>query len=71
MQSDQLEEIREQWRVAQEYNKENDKKFDSLERYCFCNQPSKSLVYWNLAYEYFSICVIRCYFVHYTESMSN
>ena len=50
MQSDQLEEIREQWRAAQEYNKENDKKFDSLERYCFCNQQSKSLVYWNLAY---------------------
>ena len=33
MQSDQLEEIREQWRAAQEYNKESDKKFDSLERY--------------------------------------
>jgi hypothetical protein len=33
MQSDQLEEIREKWRAAQEYNKENDKRFDSLERY--------------------------------------
>ena len=34
MQSDQLEEIREQWRAAQEYNKDSDRKFDSLERYC-------------------------------------
>lgn len=32
MQSDQLEEIREKWRTAQEYNKENDKRFDLLER---------------------------------------
>ena len=33
MQSDQLEEIREKWRSTQEYNKESDKRFDSLERY--------------------------------------
>lgn len=32
MQSDQLEEIREKWRSTQEYNKESDKRFDSLER---------------------------------------
>ena len=36
MQSDQLEDIREKWRSAEDYNKDGDKKCDTLERLVTC-----------------------------------
>ena len=39
MQSDQLDEIREKWRFAQEYNNEIDKRLDLLEIYALMQSP--------------------------------